>query len=88
VLKFSPTFPGLHSAKQLRIWESFACTTKKARNRILDPIIIPIYFNGYLPMNTNISTIAKIKAVVEKLAGKMRINVKNTNQSSHNEALK
>jgi hypothetical protein len=40
-------------------------------------------------MNTNISTIAKIKAVVEKLAGKMRINVKNTgNQSSHNEALK
>jgi hypothetical protein len=38
-------------------------------------------------MNTNISTIAKIKAVVEKLAGK--INVKNTgNQSSHNEALK
>jgi hypothetical protein len=39
-------------------------------------------------MNTNISTIAKIKAVV-KLAGKMRINVKNTgNQSSHNEAFK
>jgi hypothetical protein len=42
-----------------------------------------IYFNGYFPINTSISIIAKINAVVEKLAGKIRIRVINTgNQSS------
>jgi hypothetical protein len=42
-----------------------------------------MYFN-YFPINTNISIIAKINAVVEKLAGKIRIRVTNTgSQSSH-----
>jgi hypothetical protein len=33
-----------------------------------------MYFNGYFPINTNISIIAKINAVVEKLAGKISGN--------------
>jgi hypothetical protein len=34
---------------------------------------VPIYFKGYLPMKTNIKIIEKIKAAVEKLAGKINI---------------
>jgi predicted amino acid racemase len=47
-----------------------------------------MYFNGYFPIKTNISIIAKINAVVEKLAG-IRIRVTNTgSQSSQSEDLK
>jgi hypothetical protein len=50
---------------------------KKARNKIPEPTIVSIYFNGYFPINTSISIIAKINAVVEKLAGKIRTRVIN-----------
>ena len=53
------------------------------------PIIVAKYFKGYCPMKTNIQTIAKIKAVVEKLAGKISSNTKKTGiHNSINEDLK
>jgi hypothetical protein len=39
------------------------------------PITKPIYFKGYLPTKTNISTIEKISAVVEKFAGRIKAKV-------------
>jgi hypothetical protein len=39
--------------------------------------ITPIYFKGYLPINSMI-IIAKINAVVEKLEGRININVTKT----------
>ncbi len=52
--------------------------TKNIRNTTPVPIIIPIYFNGYLPTNASIITIEKINAVVEKLAGKISPSVMKT----------
>jgi hypothetical protein len=34
-----------------------------------------MYFKGYFPIKVSIVTIAKINAAVEKLAGKIKINV-------------
>ncbi|MNE89975.1 hypothetical protein D3C80_1874430 [compost metagenome] len=41
-----------------------------------------IYFNGYFPIKVNIKIIEKIRAVVEKLAGKINIKVINTGSQS------
>ncbi|MCR8526625.1 hypothetical protein NPM17_27415, partial [Escherichia coli] len=53
------------------------------------PIMKKIYFKGYLPTKTSIITIEKIKAVVEKLAGRINIKVMKTGvHNSHKEDLK
>ncbi len=46
------------------------------------PIIIPRYRIGYWPMKTNIHTIEKIRAVVEKFAGST--NAKTAKTGAHN----
>ena len=42
------------------------------------------YFMGYPPIKESIITIKKIIAVVEKLAGKISIKIKNTGAQSGN----
>ena len=49
--------------------KAFATKMNIVKLTIPAPIIIPRYRIGYCPMKTNIHTIEKIKAVVEKFAG-------------------
>ncbi|MNR52530.1 hypothetical protein D3C85_1723910 [compost metagenome] len=68
---------------------AFEIKTKKVRNIIPDPTMIPMYFIGYFPMKTNINIIEKINAVVEKFEGRININViKTGSQSSFNDSKK
>ncbi|MCY1224201.1 hypothetical protein D9M72_363470 [compost metagenome] len=62
--------------------KAFATKMKKVNPTTPAPITIPRYFKGYLPTNTSITTIEKIRAAVEKLAGKISSIIANT--GSHN----
>jgi hypothetical protein len=44
---FDSTFPSCYSAKKRESGKALATRTKKARNKIPEPTIAPIYFNGY-----------------------------------------
>jgi hypothetical protein len=56
VLKFLILLSQVVTLKENRekLWQQ-----EKARNKIPEPTIAPIYFNGYFPINTSISIIAK-----------------------------
>src|SRR5660398_143221 len=62
--------------------KAFAVKINKVSTNNPAPRMIPIYFNGYPPKNTNTITIVKMMAVVEKLAGKISINTRKT--GNHN----
>ncbi|MNE44907.1 hypothetical protein D3C80_1391670 [compost metagenome] len=64
--------------KNLESGKAFATKRKNANIATPEPMIKAIYFNGYLPINVSIKTIAKINAVVEKFAGRINTNVINT----------
>ena len=87
MVKFSIRLPQVHTLlKNLDSGNALATKRKNNNIAIPEPIIKPIYFNGYLPIKVNIITIAKINAVVEKLAGNISANViKTGNQSCINE---
>ena len=62
---------------------------KKIKLAKPDPMINPKYLSGYCPIKTNIHTMEKIKAVVEKLAGSTKANITKTgSQSSNKDSLK
>ena len=57
---------------------------KAANDKIPTPTITAMFFIGYFPINVTINTIENIKAVVEKLDGKISINVKKTGAHNSN----
>ncbi len=68
---------------------AFTISIKKVKVTTPAPIIIAIFIKGYFPIKTSIKTIENIKAVVEKLAGKIRIKVTKTGaQRSNKDFLK
>jgi hypothetical protein len=72
---FNSAFPSCYSAKKRESGKALATRTKK-RNKIPEPTIAQ-YTLMDISINTSISIIAK-NAVVEKLAGKIRTRVINT----------